>query len=161
MTRATVGRLESINVSPGGVPKTSVFEALVTETGLSRDRQADRRYHGGPDRAVVLYSLDVIEALQLEGHPIHVGSTGENLTIAGLDWPRIVPGVELQVGAVRLHVTKYATPCANIRGSFLDGDFTRISHTLHPGWSRICARVVSGGVVRPHDPVETVSVDRR
>ena len=153
------GRLESINVSGGGVPKTSVFEALITESGLSHDRQTDLRYHGGPDRAVVLYSLEVIDALQLEGHPIHIGRTGENLTISGLEWLAIVPGVELQIGAVRLHVTKYAAPCSNIRGSFLDGNFARISHKVHPGWSRICARVVSAGIVRPHDPVDTVSMD--
>ena len=154
-------RLESINLSRGGVPKTSVFEALVTESGVDGDRQADLRYHGGPDRAVVLYSLEVIEALQHEGHPIHVGSTGENLTISGVPWQDIVPGVELQIGGVRLRITTYAAPCSNIRGSFLDGDFTRIAQKIHPGWSRVCARVVSGGVVRPGDRVEIVSVDGR
>ena len=156
-----MGRVESINVSRGGVPKTSVFEALITESGVSRDRQADPRFHGGPDRAVVLYSLDVVESLQLEGHPIHVGSTGENLTISGLDWPALGPGVDIQVGVVRLHVTKFASPCSKIEGSFLAGDFLRISQKHHPGWSRLCARVVSGGIVHPNDPVEAVSVDRR
>ncbi len=148
------GRVESINLSRGGVPKTSVFEALVTETGLDGDRQADRRVHGGPDRAAVLFSLDIIEALQREGHPIGVGTTGENLTISGLEWRDIVPGVGLRIGEAVLLVTRYASPCETIRRSFLDDDFSRISQEKHPGWSRVCARVMTSGVVRAHDSVQ-------
>ena len=66
--------MESINVSRGGVPKTSVFEALVTEHGVDGDRQHDLRHHGGPDRAVSLFSLELIQALQREGHPIAAGT---------------------------------------------------------------------------------------
>jgi MOSC domain-containing protein YiiM len=152
------GRLEAINLSGGGVPKQPVFEALVTEHGLSGDRQNDLRHHGGPDRAVVLYSLDVIRALQREGHPITVGAIGENLTVSGLTWPDVVPGMRLSVGGVALQITKYATPCTNIRGSFLDNDFMRVYQERHPGWSRVCARVIKGGVVRPGDAVSVESV---
>lgn len=131
----------------------SAFEALVTEHGLDGDQQRDLRFHGGLDRAVVLYSLDVIRALQDEGHPIAVGSTGENLTLSGVDWTSVSPGVELSIGEVRLLVTKYASPCENVGPFFLDGDFTRISQKRHPGWSRVCARVLAGGIVRIGDSV--------
>ena len=147
------GRLESINASRGGVPKTSVFEALITEHGVDGDRQRDPRFHGGPDRAVVLFSLEVIRALQQEGHPIAPGSTGENLTIAGVDWPAVVPGVELAIGGVRLMMTKYASPCEKIAFNFLNEDITRVSQKRHPGWSRVCARVLEGGIVRIGDAV--------
>jgi MOSC domain-containing protein YiiM len=150
------GRVESINVSRGGVPKTSVLEARITERGVIGDKQVQLVFHGGRDRAVVLFSLDVIERLQQEGHPIHAGSVGENLTISGLEWRDIVPGVELQVGEARLYVTKYVTPCSTIRESFLDGEFVRISQKRHPGWSRVCARVITEGIVRPNDRVEIV-----
>jgi MOSC domain-containing protein YiiM len=150
---ARAGRVEAINTSRGGVPKTPLFEALVTEHGLDGDRQRDLRFHGGPDRALVLYSLDVIRALQAEGHPIAIGSTGENLTISGLDWLSVVPGVELQIGDARLLITKYASPCENIGPSFIEGDFTRISERRYAGWSRVCARVLAGGIVRIGDPV--------
>jgi len=150
------GRLESINVSRGGIPKTSVFEALITEHGVDGDLQDDLRYHGGPDRAVSIYSMDVIRALRKEGHPIEPGAAGENLTVSGLDWPALTPGRELRVGPVHLRITKYASPCENIRRSFVGEDFTRISQKLHPGWSRLYARVLTGGIVRPGDPVEVV-----
>src|SRR5262245_9657167 len=102
------GRLESINLSRGGVPKASAFEAFITEDGIDGDRQRDLRMHGGRDRAVVLYSLEVIRELQREGHPVAAGSTGENLTVSGIDWRSVQPGTELRVGDVRLLITKYA-----------------------------------------------------
>jgi MOSC domain-containing protein YiiM len=148
------GRVESLNVSRGGVPKTSDFEALVTGSGIDGDHQDDPRYHGGPDRAVTVYSLDLIRALQAEGHPIAVGSAGENITVSGLDWAEITPGCELQVGGVRLLVTKFASPCEKIGRSFLNDDFVRISQKVHPGWSRVCTRVLTGGIIRPGDTVE-------
>ena len=150
----TAGRLESINVPRGGVPKRSVVEALITESGVDGDRQAHLQFHGGPDRAVVLFSLDVIRALQAEGHPINIGTTGENLTVSGLSWDKIAPGDELQIGGVRLRLTKHAAPCETIRRSFLNDNFTRISEKRFPGWSRICARVITGGLVRIGDAVE-------
>lgn len=150
----TTGRVESINVSRGGVPKTSVFEGLVTGSGIDGDHQDDARYHGGPDRAVSLYSLDLIEALRAEGHPIAAGSAGENITISGLNWAAVMPGCAVQVGAVRLLVTKFASPCEKIGGSFLNDDFVRISQKVHPGWSRVYTRVLTGGVIRPGDTVE-------
>jgi len=154
------GRIESINVSRGGVPKTPVFEALVTVGGIDGDRQRDPRFHGGPERAVVLFSLDVIRALQREGHPINIGTTGENLAVSGIDWTAISPGVELEIGGARLVITKYASPCEKIRRSFLDEDFTRISQKLHAGWSRLCARVVTEGIVRIGDQVKLIEIDR-
>ena len=150
----TRGRIESINISRGGVPKQPVFEALVTADGVDGDRQADPRFHGGPDRAVVLFSLDVIKALQSEGHPIAAGSTGENLTVSGIAWASITPGTELTIGEVRLLVTKYASPCYKIAGSFAGGDETRISQKSHPGWSRVAARVLTEGLIRLGDAVQ-------
>ena len=68
----------------GGVPKRSVLEAAVVKTGIEGDRQQNLKMHGGPDRAVCLFSLELLERLQDEGHPIGAGSSGENLTLAGL-----------------------------------------------------------------------------
>jgi MOSC domain-containing protein YiiM len=109
----------------------------------------------------VLYSLDVIRALQREGHPITVGGAGENLTVAGLEWTAIAPGAVVAIGDVRLLVTKYAGPCEKIAHNFLDDDFTRIAHQRHQGWSRLCARVTAGGLVRVGDVVEVTGAPGR
>ena len=146
--------LHQISVSDGGVPKLAVPEGHVTVQGILRDRQRNRDVHGGPDQAVCLFSLEVIEALQAEGHTIKPGASGENLTIAGLDWSQLKPGDRLRIGEhVRLEIKSYTSPCKYNAQWFVEGDFSRMSQKLHPGWSRLYGSVLTEGVVRPGDPV--------
>ena len=146
--------LHQISISDGGVPKLSVAEARLTVNGVAGDRQRNLEAHGGVDRAICLFSLEVIEALQAEGHSIRPGSSGENLTIAGLDWPKLLPGDRLRIGdTVLLELMSYTAPCKYNAQWFANGDFSRISQKLHPGWSRLYARVLAEGVVRPGDRV--------
>ena len=149
------GRVVSIHVSDGGVPKLEVPSARVTAAGVAGDRQRNLKYHGGPDRAVCLYSLELIEALRAEGHPITPGSIGENVVISGIDWRRMVPGVEVRLGEVEIELTSYALPCRNIRGSFRNGRIGRVSPETHPGWSRVYARVLREGQLASGDKVDT------
>jgi MOSC domain-containing protein YiiM len=142
-----------INVSQGGVPKTGLHEASIGELGLQGDSHRSST-HGGPQRAVCLFSLERILALQAEGHPVYPGSTGENLTLAGVDWSVVTPGVRLRAGGeVELEITQYTKPCAKIRESFRDGMIERMEQDRNPGWSRVYARVVRGGRVRVGDAV--------
>ncbi len=147
----TTGRVVSLNVSAGGVPKRPVREARLGATGLEGDEQRNRRNHGGPLRALCLYSLERIHALQVEGHPIVPGSTGENVTLDGLDWPLLVPGVRLALGEAEVELTSYTMPCGVIRRSFSDYSSMRIWQDEHPGWSRVYARVITEGTLRVGD----------
>ena len=154
-----MGIVAQINVSRGGVPKLPVEEVEVDSRGLVGDRQATPIVHGGTERAISLWSQEVIEQLQAEGHPIKQGSAGENLTISGIPWTEVQPGVQLQIGAdVRLEITCYAAPCQKNAQWFADGRFSRISQKKHPGSSRVCAKVLAPGTVRVGDSVELRSV---
>jgi MOSC domain-containing protein YiiM len=146
--------VHQINLSDGGVPKLPVLEAKITQQGLDGDRQRNLKVHGGLDRAVCLFSLELIERLQDEGHSIDAGSSGENLTLAGLDWGLMRPGVRLTVGPdIELEVTSYTAPCSHNARWFRDEDYSRISQKKNPGWSRVYAKVLRGGTVRPGDEV--------
>lgn len=149
--------IHQINVNPnGGVPKHGVDSARLLTGGVEGDRQNHRRFHGGPMRAVCLYSLELIEELCGEGHSIQPGSTGENLTVSGLDWSQMKSGVALQVGAAQIELTKTAAPCQQIAGSFHEGEFKRMSQKTHRGWSRWYARVLVEGEVRVGDEVRVL-----
>lgn len=144
------GRVHQVSVSKGGVPKVPVPGAVVTATGLSGDAQNDTKHHGGPERAVCMFSLDVIERLRGEGHPIASGSVGENLTITGIDWSTVAPGGRFEFeGGVVLEVASYTKPCSTIRESFAGLDFKRIFQDAHPGESRVYARVITPGPIAP------------
>jgi MOSC domain-containing protein YiiM len=152
-----IGTILSINMSGGGVPKISQTDAQVSQLGLVGDAQNDIKHHGGAERAVCVYSVELIRSLQREGHPIDVGTCGENLTLEGITWDFVVPGARINCGdEVKLEVASFTKPCKTIQGSFVDGRFVRISQKVHPGWSRVYARVLTEGKIRRGDRVEVI-----
>jgi len=152
-----IGTLVSINISPGGVPKRRVNGAKVSQLGLEEDRQNDQKHHSGPERAVCVYSLERIRSLRAEGHPIDIGTVGENVTVEGIDWDLAVPGARMRLGdEVLIEIASFTDPCKTIKGSFIDGKFVRIAQKLHPGWSRVYARVLKEGQIRFGDSVEVI-----
>jgi MOSC domain-containing protein YiiM len=148
-TRA--GRVAQVNASAGGVPKLPVLAGHIDRHGLAGDRQAERRIHGRPHQALSLWSAEVIDALRAEGHTVFPGAAGENVTLAGVDWPAIRPGVRLQLGEAVVEVSGFATPCAKNARWFAGGEIDRIDQRRHPGWSRAYAWVLRPGAVRPGD----------
>ena len=148
------GELVQLSISDGGVPKLPIDEARVTVDGIDGDSQRNRRFHGGPDRAVCIWSYEIIHQLQEEGHPVSPGFTGENLTVRALDWTLMQPGSVLEIGfTVVIEVTSFARPCKTNAQWFMDGDFRRINETDHPGWSRVYARVLTEGLIVTGTPV--------
>ena len=146
-----------ISVNPkGGVPKYSIAQTHLKTEGVEGDKQREKRFHGGPQRAVCLFSYERIRELQDEGHPIDCGTTGENITVSGLPWDEVVPGVRLQIGEAQLEIASYTKPCFKIAASFTDGAFERIWQRRHPGWSRVYARILQEGLVREGDAVEVI-----
>ncbi len=148
--RGVVGQ---VNRSGGGVPKTPVDRVLVGPKGLEEDRQQNRRHHGRPWQALCLWSVEIIAGLQSEGHPISAGSAGENLTLSGLAWSTLTPGVRLRVGTAVVQVTSYAVPCVKNSRWFTDGEVGRMAQEVRPGASRLYASVVVPGVVACGDEV--------
>src|ERR1043165_1879287 len=152
------GRIFQLNRSGGGVPKLAVREALLTASGLEGDRQRDLRVHGGPERALCLYSLERILELQREGHAIFPGRVGENVTFVGRDWQRLDPGARLALGdEAVVEITRYTSPCKTIADSFARRDFRRISQKEHPGYSRVYARVIRAGRLAVGQPVKLLN----
>jgi len=155
MDRAIISQ---INVSAGGVPKLPVASAKVTELGLEGDAHREPEHHGGPERALCLFPLEQIRALQAEGHTVLPGSMGENVTVEGIDWARVTPGARFELGdQVLIEVTRYPSPCFNLKPYFLGGDFSRVSQKKHPGWSRVYARVLKTGAIKQGDPVRLIA----
>lgn len=149
----TVGRIFQLSRSDGGVPKLAVQEAEVGENGMMGDRQKHTKVHGGPERALCLFSLETIQKLQTEGHPIFSGSTGENVTISGIDWAQLSPGTRLQLGDVIVELTRTADPCKQIAASFIDRKFKRLEVEGDMRWY---CRVVKGGMLRVAMPVRVL-----
>jgi len=157
------GRVVSVNVSPGGVPKLPVTAAWVGRLGLDADAHNEPEpVHGGPDQAVSLYSVEAIARVAADGHQAFPGAYGENLTIAGIDWGALRAGDRLEIGddGLSIELTDMAGPCQTIAHWFVDRRIARISPNLHPEDARWYARVLAEGRVAPGDRVAIERADR-
>ena len=147
------GEVTGLHTSGGGVPKTPADSVEVIRTGVVGDVQNNRIHHGRPLQALCLWSNDVIEALQAEGHPIQPGIAGENITLNGLDWATLRPGSKITVSGLPILISSYATPCSKVAPGFTDRNFRRIEQDDHEGWSRLYGIPLAEGTVSVGDAV--------
>lgn len=155
-----VGRVASVNVSPGGVPKRPVPRAWVERSGLDTDAHWEPEpMHGGPDQAVCIYTLESIARVAADGHRAFPGAFGENLTLEGIELEALRPGDRLAVGdgGLVLEITAHAAPCQTIAHWFVERRIARISPKTYPADARWYARVIGEGPVVVGDRVEVTS----
>ena len=115
-----VCRVDGLLPETGGVGVTAIDkrpvdgELLVKKTGVFGDIQANRKHHGGPDKAVYVYAdEDASHFADLLDREISPGLFGENLRTSGLDVTGAVIGERWAVGErLVLEVTMPRTPCA-------------------------------------------------
>ena len=150
------GRVASVNVSRGGVPKLPVAEQWVGRLGLTDDRHNEPEpMHGGPDQAVSLYSMEAIARVAADGHTAFPGAYGENLTLEGIELDSITSGDRLAIGdgGLVIELTKRAEPCQTIAHWFVNRRIVRINSRRHPADARWYARVIAEGPVHPDDRI--------
>ena len=152
MSQPHLAVLEQVNVSAGGMPKLPVLSARVRFSGVEGDRQRNRKYHGGPDRAVCIYSQELYAWLVEQGIEVSAGQIGENFTTRGLDLQTLSPGDRLRVGdACVIEITKVRVPCSQLKK--WDADLPELI-VGRSGW---VAKVIEEGTVRPGVPIERLT----
>jgi MOSC domain-containing protein YiiM len=150
------GRIASVNVNRGGVPKLPIDGAWVGPLGVEGDAHREPEpIHGGPDQAVCLFSVESIARVAADGHTAFPGAYGENLTLEGIELGSLAAGDRLAIGedGLVIEMTWPATPCKTQAGWFIGGRFARISQKTHPEDARWYARVISPGRVATGDVV--------
>jgi MOSC domain-containing protein YiiM len=152
------GVLTQLNVSDGGMPKLPVMFARVTAHGIEGDRQRNLKYHGGPDRAVCLYSEELYDELKNAGVDLPgLGAVGENFTTRGLDYRKMAKGDRLKVGEAVdgrgciIEITNVRVPCGSLK--MWDPDLPELI-VGRSGW---VARVIVEGIVRVGDAIEVLT----
>lgn len=122
---------------------------------LAGDEQADRRVHGGPDKAVYAYGLDDYRFWQNElGGALEPGLFGENLTIDGLDVSGARIGERWQVGSALLEVSQPRIPCYKLGVRMQDPAFPRrFAAAERPG---TYLRILREGWVSAGDAISVV-----
>jgi MOSC domain-containing protein YiiM len=157
--RAFVGSVRPLPESgrPTGMYKQPLNapQHIGTE-GFVADQQADRRVHGGPEKAVHLYPADhyarLAERFPHAAAQLQPGSLGENLSAHGLDEGDVRLGDTWQLGAALLQVCQPRNPCWKIDERFAaDGMAHFIDAHWLTGWYW---RVLRPGIYTPGDALQ-------
>lgn len=144
---------------PTGMFKHPVNGPLhLGQQGFAGDEQADRRVHGGPDKAVHLYPAvhygRLAQAFPQVASQLKPGSLGENISSPTLDESLVRIGDVFRLGAARLQVCQPRNPCWKIDARFgVDGMAAFIAEHHLTGWY---FRVLLPGVVAPGDTLDLV-----
>jgi MOSC domain-containing protein YiiM len=126
---------------------------------LEGDLQADLSVHGGPDKALYVYSADNLDAWtrELGGGPFSPGDIGENLTVAGLDETEVCIGDIWSWGDARIQVTQPREPCYKLALRTGRPEMTRLfEKSGRCGWYM---RVLSPGRVPSRGPIHVEAHD--
>lgn len=138
---------------PTGLWKRPVEGAVaVHELGLDGDLQADRRVHGGRDKAVYAYASEDVEWWEVQlGRELGPGFFGENLTLRGVDVSGAPIGERWEIGSTVLEVSEPRRPCWKLAARVGEPRFVkRFAEAGRPG---TYLRVVRGGELRVGDAV--------
>lgn len=124
----------------------------VHDLGFEGDVQADKRFHGGNQKAVYAYAAEDIEWWETELHrELGPGFFGENLTLRGVTVSHAPVGERWEVGSALLEVTEARTPCWKLAAKVGDPGFERrFFQADRPG---TYLSVVRAGEVGPGDAV--------
>jgi MOSC domain-containing protein YiiM len=162
------GKLLSVNVgSPreiewlGRREATSIWKSPVEGrvpvrgVNVAGDDQADREFHGGPDKAVYAYAHEDTVWWERElGRELEHGNFGENLTVSGVDVTGAVVGERWEIGTAVLEVAQPRIPCWKLGARMEDASFP--VHFAAAGRPGAYLRIVEEGEMGAGDGVRVV-----
>ena len=154
--------------SPTGMFKQNVEQVSVNELGIIGDVQADKRFHGGPEKALHQYALSSYEKI-IKRYPLlhkqaKPGAIGENLSATDMNEHNVCIGDIYNLGSAILQISSPRIPCWKIDAKFKQPDLNKfISLQRLNGWYY---RVLQAGDITINDefrlqqrPNTTISVD--
>lgn len=152
-----------------GIIKQPVEIADVTKDGIIGDHQADRRFHGGPEKALHQFALQSYEVIasefpELRGVAVP-GSIGENISSSYLTDATVCIGDIYRIGGILTQISQPRNPCWKIDRKFGVEKLSIFVEKLHvTGWYyRVLetGRVYVGDKIRLVErPNESMSVGR-
>ena len=122
---------------------------------LAGDDQADRRAHGGPDKAVYAYAVEDLGWWAQEiGRALQYAELGENLTTEGIDVNGALVGERWAIGPTLLEVAEPRIPCWRLGVRMNDKLFPRrFTEALRPG---ALLRILVEGDVGAGDEIQVI-----
>ena len=145
---------------PSAIAKLQVEGELeLTELGLVGDEQAEKKIHGGPDRALCHYPrehyAEWARAFPEQAELFCAPAFGENLSTEGLTEENVYIGDIFRWGEALIQVTQPRSPCFKLNYHFGISDMSsQMQNSGKVGW---LYRVIGAGKVSSEQPLVLVS----
>ncbi|MBL8173436.1 MAG: MOSC domain-containing protein [Bryobacterales bacterium] len=125
--------------------------------GFAGDRQADRRYHGGPDKAALVYSHDHYAPWHAElfPTPLPPGAFGENILVSGMTEQDVCVGDIYQLGLAQVQISQPRQPCGKQARRWGIADL--VQQINKRGWTGWYLRVLREGLVQAGDSFQLLA----
>ncbi|HBW1373777.1 TPA: 6-N-hydroxylaminopurine resistance protein [Klebsiella pneumoniae] len=156
-----VGKIRDyVGSRPSAIDKIQVDgELQLGDLGLDGDQQAEKKIHGGPDRALCHYPRehydDWIRDFPQQAERFCAPAFGENLSTTGLTEQNVYIGDIFRWGEALIQVTQPRSPCFKLNFHFAINDMAQLmQNSGKTGW---LYRVIAGGQVSSDAPLELVS----
>ena len=144
-------------IQTGIFKKSTEGPINVKRLGLEGDQQANKKLHGGIDKAICVYPSEYYDLWKEElGKPdLSFGDFGENLTTFGLLESNIYLGDRLRIGSVEVVVTQPREPCITLNVRFGRKDLSALIRKS--GRSGFYFSVEKEGIIKNGDSIENIS----
>lgn len=135
-----------------GICKTGVSEPLsLKKLGFEGDGVGDVQHHGGPDKAVCVYSTDHYPYWErVLGTKLPIAAFGENLSVSNLLEKDICIGDVLGLGTALVQVTQPRQPCKTLAARYGRSDIIKL--VVDSGRTGFYLRVLKEGIVEKDGP---------
>jgi MOSC domain-containing protein YiiM len=152
-TKQTYGEVELV---------TSIYKQSISNEriylhrlNLTGDEQADLKHHGGPDKAICVYSHNHYpyweQKLDIE---LPLGAFGENLTVEDCHEDTVFLGDIFALGETILQVSQPRQPCFKLARRYQVEILPQL--VIETGYTGFYMRVLQEGYVSIHDSITLV-----
>ncbi len=154
------GKIREYNINTkefkSGYIKTPLNnEIKLLKSGLIGDEQADKKHHGGVDKAILLYSLKNYEKYRKEFEKsLKFGSFGENFVVLGLNEINAFIGDVYRIGEIEIELTQPRQPCWKISKLYDKSLFEFVNKYNATGFY---ARVLKEGNIKRDTDIELIN----
>jgi MOSC domain-containing protein YiiM len=163
--------VETLNI---GLPKKEIFDGKPITTGICKkpvsgqvtlralgfdgDGVADTKNHGGPDKAICVYSLDHYPFWEKTlGVRLPAAAFGENLSVSNLKEDDVCIGDIFLLGTATVQISQPRQPCTTLAARYGRNDLVKL--VINSGFSGFYFRVLQEGEVRVGAPLVLVEKD--
>jgi MOSC domain-containing protein YiiM len=156
--------VESLNI---GLPREEILHGRKIVTGICKrpmsgplrlgrsgfegDGVGDRRHHGGPDKAVCLYSTEHYPYWEeVLGIKLPPAAFGENISVSGLREEDVCIGDVFLLGTSVVQVSQPRQPCGTLAARYGRSDMAKL--VVDSGRTGFYLRVLEEGLVEKGSP---------